>query len=105
MALNTNYNFIQRVPVTKNAFVGVVTLDADAAAERFAVLDRMTMLCYSTGVVALNKVAGVVKIIVPYAYTTAPSLTILIFDDGTVYDAVAADKVTADVFDIANAKP
>lgn len=105
MALNTNYNFYRRLPITKNAFAGLLTLDLDNAAERFAVCDRDSFVCYASGLVALNVVAGIISVVVPYVYTTAPKLIVLMMDDTNVYNAAAADKVTADVIDLVTTAP
>lgn len=105
MALNTNYNFYKRLSITKNAFAGLVTLDLDNAAERFAVCDRDNFTCFATGLIAPNKVAGVVNVIVPFDYTSSPKLVVLMMDDTNVYNAAAADKVTADVIDLVTTAP
>ena len=77
---------------------GLVEIDIDPAAERFALLDRRDMKTLMFG---LKPAAGLVKFIVPFEYTTDYFLLALILDDtgAPSYNVAGADKIMADLCD------
>ena len=78
--------------------VGLVELDFDSKAERYGIVDRLSMaLVYSGKVPATNPA----KTIVPLKYTTSNDLLVMIFDDAgsPSYNMVGNDKVQAQLVD------
>jgi len=88
-------------PGTAPLHRGIVELDIDPAAERYAVLDRRDMKPLMFGV---RPTTGVVRFIVPFDYTTNNHLLFLILDDtgSPAYDVAGTDKKKADLVDAKN---
>lgn len=87
------------IPTIKAAInCAVLELDADTAAERYAVLDRNTMSLIFTN---FKPAIGNIKIVVPMQYTIDYNLMALILDDtGTPMHYVAGnDKIQAQLVD------
>ncbi|WP_027671307.1 hypothetical protein [Rheinheimera baltica] len=85
-------------PIVPETNRGMVELDFDPAAERYAVLDRASMTMLWNGPVPP---ANPAKIIVPFEYTNNFNLMVLNIDDsGTPsYYVAGNDKVQARVVD------
>lgn len=77
---------------------GLVEVDLDPSAERYSVLDRITMGLIFTG---FKPESGNARIIVPLKYTIDYNLMVLILDDaGDPLSYVAGnDKVQAELVD------
>lgn len=91
---------VKNLPLTNSTLVGLVTIDFDNAAERFALVDRTDFSVVTHKLIAPYKVSGVVNIVVPLVYTTNNNLAVIMLDDGSAYDLAGADKVQADVANI-----
>lgn len=78
--------------------VGLIELDFDPAAERYAVIDRRNTNVFWVGPVPVNNPA---KVVVPIDYTTSNNLLVMIFDDtgSPSYNMVGNDKVQAQLVD------
>lgn len=77
--------------------MGVVELDLDPAAERYAVLDRRSLMPFFVGA----KPTGNAKIRVPLSYTIDNNIMALILDDtgSPSYYVTGNDKVQAALVD------
>lgn len=77
---------------------GVVEVDIDPAAERYAVFDRKSMNIIRTG---FKPSSNIVRFIVPFQYTVGFDLFALIFDDlgEPSYNLAGADKIQAELVD------
>ncbi|WP_445945936.1 hypothetical protein [Shewanella sp.] len=80
---------------TRPHMIGLLELDADPAAERFAVLERSSLKLLWQGEVPAG---GQVKCLVRASYALSGVL-VMIFDDNQEYNAKVADGVTLPLVD------
>lgn len=93
------------VPLTKTVNAGVIYLDLDAAAERVMVFDRMYLHQYWHSKVTPHLKNGKVAVVVPVEYASSNALAAIIFDDDSQYNLAGADRLTADLINIATTAP
>lgn len=84
----------QNLPVN----AAIVEIDIDPAAERYAVLNRLS---FETIWFGIKPSSGIAKIVVPIAYGTSNNLMALILDDtgSPSYYVTGNDKVQAQLVD------
>lgn len=93
------FDLLTHYPADKSTnHQGMIELDFDAAADRYAILDRRSLIRLFTNIPPLVNPA---KIIVPFRYTTNNDLVVMIFDDSgsPSYNMVGNDKVQAQLVD------
>jgi hypothetical protein len=82
--------------VSSPYYQALIQVDADADAESLLIFNRIiTKFTYIKG----NLNGGIVKVIVPYAYTTINELVVAITDADRVYNIKSVDGVRAEVID------
>jgi len=81
-------NFFRYVGLATEVPVGLLEIDADPAAERVFVIDRiaMTVLFHQ-----FCKADEIVKAVLPDQYTNVNQLTIVMVDDNGVFNAAVED--------------
>lgn len=89
---------MQLHPSTDPIYRGLIEIDIDPAAERYAVLDRRSMSIVYAGV---KPMSGNAKLITPLSYTVDHNLMVLNIDDAgaPVYYVAGNDKVQAQLVD------
>lgn len=93
------------VPLTKAVNAGVIYLDVDTAAERVIVFDRMYLHQYWHSKVTPYLKNGKVAVVVPVEYASSNTLAAVIFDDDAQYNLAGADRLTAELINIATTAP
>lgn len=82
-------NIILKAPISLRA---LVTIDADANAERVIIMDRQTSEVYHN----LKLVTQIQTFVVPYHHVMNNTLLIGILDDNAAYDCKFADGIQAE---------
>lgn len=83
------------IPIKNIYYAGKLTIDADPAAERIFVFNRLTAEMLFFGLLAFHKTAGLMRLTLPETYTNTQNIAVIIMDDGTTYDLTGTDKVQA----------
>lgn len=95
----------QALPLTKTVNAGVIYIDVDGAAERVIVFDRMYLHQYWHSKVTPHLKNGKVAVVVPVEYASSNALAAIIFDDDAQYNLAGADRLSADLINIATTTP
>jgi hypothetical protein len=78
-------------------YVSLLSLDMDTNAERFLVINRVTLNIEFS---ALVSPTGIAKKIMPVGFSSSSDLIIMILDDDLTYNAAVVDGVKLELVDI-----
>lgn len=95
-------DFHLNIPRTNQFSAGRVVVDFDPAAERIIILDRRDATVLFYGVIAFHKVGTTISFTVPENFASTTNLIVIILDENTVYDLAGADKVQAELVNMAD---
>lgn len=94
--------FFQTFARNNQYFAGKLVVDFDPAAEQIMVIDRRTAEVLFFGIIAFHKVGDTITFTVPEFFASTTNLIVVILDQQTVYDLAGADKVQADLVNMAD---
>lgn len=81
-------------PNTTSLQRGLLEIDIDPLAERYAVQSRLDGFLYWMGPKPADNIA---KLIVPLEFVGSNDLQVIIYDDSGIYNAAIVDKVQPDL--------